>query len=738
MRKFLIILAATLAALSAEAAKVNIERPAKGAATSFAIVIDSQTYAACRDAVEAYRSALEEDELGVWIVRSDWHSPEEVRSALKKIYQQSLRHQPLEGCVFVGDVPYVSVQNAQHMTTAFKMNEKTFPIEEASVTSDRFYDDLNLKFEFLRRDSLDHLRFYYKLAEDSPQQLNPSFYSGRIRYPEQMGGDRYEAISRYLRKVVQERKRADIIDHVVTFAGAAYNSDCLVVWMDERVALGEMFPQLNRNDYMALRQLNFRMHDYGMTYRLLRELERDEVDIMMFNEHGSVDRQHVSGEGPIEGFEARAEALRDVVYSAIRREERKGEKGDVEGAKAYFKELYHLTDAFFNEYYNPSPAAPSTDDLTLEDLQGKRLNPRLVILNACYNGSFHEKGYVAGSYIFGEGRTVAVQGNTINVLQDRWTYELFGLLTQGVRVGQYNRLVATLEGHIIGDPAFRFALTVEGSLSRDMVVREVRSKRGVSVENVLYWREMLSAESADRQALALRMLADGGAITPDELLKKYRECNLATVRMECLKLLSRFGSTPQMIEAVGEALYDSYELVRRNAATYAWMLGAEELAAKAADLMLNYPESQRVTFSLNRVMEILPERVAVEAFERAAAECGYPIKENIDAVGAYIKRMQNYKKSEMETLFNAEESLASRISAIRGVRNNTYHEYVPQMIALLQDDAAPSELRVAVAEALGWFTLSPRKGEIVAACSALRTSDKDLAAELQQTILRLR
>ena len=112
--------------------------------------------------------------------------------------------------------------------------------------------------------------------------------------------------------------------------------------------------------------------------------------------------------------------------------------------------------------------------------------------------------------------------------------------------------------------------------------------------------------------------------------------------------------------------------------------------------------------------------------------------ENIDAVGAYIKRMQNYKKSEMETLFNAEESLASRISAIRGVRNNTYHEYVPQMIALLQDDAAPSELRVAVAEALGWFTLSPRKGEIVAACSALRTSDKDLAAELQQTILRLR
>ena len=51
---------------------------------------------------------------------------------------------------------------------------------------------------------------------------------------------------------------------------------------------------------------------------------------------------------------------------------------------------------------------------------------------------------------------MATQGNTVNVLQDRWTYELVGLLSHGVRVGQYNRLIASLEGHIIGDPAFRF------------------------------------------------------------------------------------------------------------------------------------------------------------------------------------------------------------------------------------------------------------------------------------------
>ena len=50
--------------------------------------------------------------------------------------------------VFIGDVPYVMVRNAQHMTTAFKMDEKKFPIDESSVCSDRFYDDLHLEFEY--------------------------------------------------------------------------------------------------------------------------------------------------------------------------------------------------------------------------------------------------------------------------------------------------------------------------------------------------------------------------------------------------------------------------------------------------------------------------------------------------------------------------------------------------------------------------------------------------------------
>ena len=143
----------TLAALAAfvmpaDAAKtrITVERPA-----SFAIVIDAETYRSCRAEVEAYRDALDRDELAVYILSAEWQTPDEVRGCLARIYESNLKRMPLEGAVFIGDVPFVSVQNAQHMTTAFKMNERTFPKDEDSVTSDRYYDELHLKFEFIER-----------------------------------------------------------------------------------------------------------------------------------------------------------------------------------------------------------------------------------------------------------------------------------------------------------------------------------------------------------------------------------------------------------------------------------------------------------------------------------------------------------------------------------------------------------------------------------------------------------
>ena len=197
--------------------KVKIQKPRSQHVTAFAIIVDEMTLEKTGGAVEAYRDALEADGLSTYIVSGNWKNPDEVKAEIIKLNK---RKPVLEGVVFIGDIPVALIRNAQHMTTAFKMNEDEFPFPESSVPSDRFYDDLHLTFDFICQDSVNTSHFYYKLREDSPQQLRPTFYSGRIKYPEARGGDKYEAIAKYLAKAVREKKRANLLDCFVSFTGS--------------------------------------------------------------------------------------------------------------------------------------------------------------------------------------------------------------------------------------------------------------------------------------------------------------------------------------------------------------------------------------------------------------------------------------------------------------------------------------------------------------------------------------
>jgi len=715
-------------------AKVTVEKPRSKQPTSFAIVVDQATYDKTTPQLHAYRDALEADGLSTYILRDDWQTPEQVRAQLIELMRKTAKRSPLEGVVFVGEIPIAMVRNAQHMTTAFKMDEQNFPMIQSSVPSDRYYDCPDLRFELIARDSTDRLLSYFNLACDSPQQLAPAFYSGRIRYPEQLGGDKYEGIARYLEKVVAERGKVDQLDCLVTYAGDGYNSDCLVCWMDERIALDENFPLTNTRKAENLRQLNFRMDDY-MKYRVFDELVRPEVDAMFFNEHGSPDKQHVGNyKTEPDSFEGQYSQLKAEIAIALYMERRKGEKADMEGAKQYFKEKYHLTDAFFEEKEKDDGAKAKGDQtiISLEDLATLATQPRFVMLNACYNGSFHKPGYITGYYIFGPGRTVVTQGNTVNVLQDRWTYEMVGLLSHGVRVGQYNRLIASLEGHIIGDPAFRFRPVEPNTLATDMVTRK---------GDAAYWRSLLASSPwADVQSLSLRMLTDAEAISAGELLEFMKQSPLATTRMECLKLIGRSGDEEIFAQAIIRGLKDRYELLRRNAATYAWQSGRPELLPALADIYVNDSESKRVAYIVLKGLELFPGKEVEQALRTAVEASAYP---DHDAKFAELReevaREQEMKARQQNLLFNG-KTLKSRISAIRSMRNNTYHELVPDLLKLVADASQPLELRVNTAECLGWFVHTPRRAEIIAACQQMaadKSLEKELRDELTQTAIRL-
>ena len=77
---------------------------------------------------------------------------------------------PLGGVDLVGDVPVPMIRDAQFLTAAFKMDqERTW--QQSSITSDRYYDDFDLQFDFLKQDSLQHLFFYYSLNPHSAMTI---------------------------------------------------------------------------------------------------------------------------------------------------------------------------------------------------------------------------------------------------------------------------------------------------------------------------------------------------------------------------------------------------------------------------------------------------------------------------------------------------------------------------------------------------------------------------------------
>ncbi|MBO4535755.1 MAG: HEAT repeat domain-containing protein, partial [Bacteroidales bacterium] len=430
-----------LAALLLAGPQPEAAAKAPKATATFAIFIDNASYAACKAEVDAYRDQLVSEGLNALVFAADWTSPEQVKVRITALAKKK---PALEGMVFIGDIPVVRVRQGQHMTTAFKMNENTFPMIESSVTSDRFYDDPALDFEFIGRDSLGH--FYYNLTEKGAQHVQPAWYSGRILVPTDYPGDHADVLRRYLKKVVAAHKQTqdegNPLDHFLFFAGHGYNSDCLTVWRQQPLLFREYFPaafkQSSGNHFY-----NFRQDPY-MKFKLFSELQRPGTDVFMFSEHGAPDTQYINGSYPARGLQANIVELKRSLRNYYKRlQTRRGqEKADEFAAEACAE--YHLDRSMFSPEAIAAEAegdsiAKADVNISLKDLEKIHTNARLVILNACYNGSFHEPGYVAGYHIFGEGDCIAAQGNTVNVLQDKWADQLLGLLSLGERLGKWQQ-----------------------------------------------------------------------------------------------------------------------------------------------------------------------------------------------------------------------------------------------------------------------------------------------------------
>ena len=713
----------------------TVVRPVKsGQPTSFAIITDNATYDATRQAMTRYRDAVEADGLSTYIIYDNWGSPDDVRGALKSLYASDPM---LEGVVFVGDVPVAMVRNAQHMTTAFKMNEDTFPFIESSVPSDRFYDCLDLTFRFLKQDEEKSHLYYYELEESCPQTLNPTFYSARIRYPEKRGGDKYQATANFLNKAAMAKSAriADKLDDVVSFNGHGYNSDCLIAWMDEEKAYRENFP-LAFSTATSFKHWNYRML-HPMKYRLYEELERPGIDLFMFHEHGAPTTQYINGSVLGTSDRTRIDRIKISLYSRAKRAIAKGNPEDE--VIAAFTQEYNLLPDFFadfnnDEYWKADSIADADINIDAEEFHNRTTQPKVVMFDACYNGSFHEEDYIAGEYLFNDGATLAAQGNTRNVLQDRWTIEMIGLLSHGVRVGHYNRIVATLEGHLMGDPTMHFSPIELNTLSSDITTRKADKE---------YWKSQLSSKYADVQALALRMLADAdtdNSLSP-LLFEVYSTSPLNTVRMEAVKLLTRYNNA-DMVSAIKLGVNDPYERIARWCANLAGDNGSPELLPTLVKTLIEDGERERVNYVLgNSLMLFDPKLVENAVNDYYAKSNRYNAEAEKSDLLASLKKRRSYIEETNSEIADTTLSAKERISSIRYVRNNPSHPDLDLYLSVVADENNPDEVRVIMAEALGWFDNSIRRDEIINFCNAQLKKENNpaaLTAEITQTLNRMK
>jgi len=694
--------------------QVQIKEPGKKNPSAFAIIVDKTTYDKCTAAIDAYKNAVEEDGLSTYIVINNWKNPDEIKAEIVKLTK---KNPPIEGVVLVGDIPIPMIRNAQHMTTAFKIDQSRGSMFKNSAPSDRFYDALDLRFKFIKQDSVHKLSFYYNLLPESPQKIIKTIYSGRIKPPVE-DETKYEVITNYLNRVVLAKKEQRAIDNAFVFTGHGYNSEALTAWGDETLALREQFPDLYKPGN-RLKKLNHTM-DNEMKNILLTELQDPKLDIAIFHAHGAEDLQYINNYPEYRNPQGNIEQVKLYLRSKLRTAQRRKKSVDTTIAM-YVKDLDVPKSWFEGTFSDSLVAADSLLDYSLdihiEDVRKIAPQPALMVFDECFNGSVHQDDYIAGEYVFGKGKTIAGVANTTNALQDQWIDELVGLLNYGVRIGQWHKFNSLLESHLFGDPTYHFANT--GGLNLTEFIREKKNDEG-------FWRDLLKNESPVARSLATCMLFNKlGADFEKDLVNIYKTDNSFNVRMHALKYLASL-QTPAFHEILKESISDPYEFIRRISAGWMGLVGKQEYIPYLAERLVT-DESERVSFNAKSALSFIdPEESYNECIKYVNTHPGFGDKDKKEKFfHNQILRSKNSLKEEIDSLNSPTLSLKGKINEMRYFRNYTYISAIPEIIKFAEDSKTAPELRVTAIEALGWYSFSYKKDMIKEACEKI---EKDNSA----------
>lgn len=710
--------------------QVQEVKPVKKCATAFAIIVDEETYKNCKDALSNYKNAVEEDGLSTYLLISDWKNPDEVKKEIVRLYNQK---PVLEGVVLVGDIPIPMIRNAQHMTSAFKLDEEKYPWFRSSVPSDRFYDDFDLKFQYLKQDSVHKLSHYYALQYNSPQRIEREIYSARIK-PSGININKYEVINSYLNRVAETKKEKNYIDNALVFLGHGYISNSLTAWADEKLSLQEQFPGL----FIPGGRVKNLFHEMDRELKeiLTRELQQEGLDIALFHAHGDTDMQLLLSYPVAQNVDENLESVKLYLRSKLR--SAKQRKQSVEKTKEYFMKGLNIPDTFFDGTFSDSLIAADSIlgyklDIYLDDIRKMKPQPKFMMFDECFNGSFHLDEYITGEYVFGKGNMVVGEGNSVNCLQDKWADEFLGWLNKGVRIGLRHREINLLESHLIGDPTFRFSSDSKYDLNKMLVVER---------NNVSAWRKLLTSEDDIIRETAVRMLYYNLKNNFEkELVGIYEKDKSFNVRLHALKSLAEINGDG-FRNILLKSINDPSEYIRRKSVEWMGEVGDMRYLLVLTRQVF-YEESDRVVFNGKSAFGFISIKSSLEEVRKYISNL--PPSDLREQLGRLylpsLERNQTWVFDEIiPNIKNDTLKLSKRIQEVKTFRNYKFRDAIPVLLEILADRKYPDSLRTSIVEALGWFSFSIEKNTILGAIEKIiddKTSSILLRNEAIKTKNRL-
>lgn len=728
MKTYFSFLCIALAATVPSLLKAQVvEKPTVVSRNTFAIVIDLKTHDKIKDVVRGYKKAVEADGLGTYILAKNWTGPEEIREELFKLYNQQPK---LEGAVFIGDIPVPMVRDAQHLTSTFKMDQE-FEWISSSVPSDRYYDDFDLKFRFIKRDSAQSLCYYYSLLPASAQRLQPDIYTARIKPPKTTDADFVKSIESYLKKAISEKEKVRKIRNASIYTGYGSFTESINSYAGEQVSIRDQFPAMYRpGGYIKF--LSFRNHPY-MKFNLLSEMQRKELDLFIFHGHGLDTTQYVNGVAYANEMNGSVANSRMYLRNAIRTAFEKGK--DTVKVKQELMDKWKVQSAWVDDAFVPAVRVADSihdDNLHIYPLDMMKMPPnaKLILLDACFNGAFQHDKYIAGFYPFTNGDNILTIANSIGVLQDMWPTEMMGLLQYGVRAGNLFKETMYLETHLFGDPTFRFSN--EGKTDLDDLIS---NKRNATV----IWETLLKQDQADIQCLALRMIVARKKQAASGLLKQtYFGSKSSLVRLEALKLLAEINNA-DFYTVLKASVKDPSEVVRRMTAFYIGESGNSSMIPVLIELMITDRHSERVDFKSRHALTLMnPDSVMAVAAASVSKYEFFEDKEKFTAdLMSTAKEIKRRQVRDMGTILDKTQKPKSRLMEITTLRTYHYHTQVPGLIAVARDQQDDHAVRMAAIEALGWYPASLTKQQIVAACNSI-IENKSNAEPIRNQALKTR